>query len=237
MSQNSKIDYVDSSINPTGWGCFGPGGTAEKPNRCPYCYGWRMAKRNLRECPQCRDFVPHWHAEELNKLARWERGRRVLVESMGDLFGAGVHSWQREAIFRAVVFNKQHTCLFLTKEAEGMQKVMSYWNGPPVRNLWLGVSVTNQTDAGERIRHLVRTPAAVRFLSVEPLLGAIDHLAGGISWVIIGAQTGPSAVKPERRWVEVIADQCKADVPIFMKANLQAVWETPLIQQYPEARE
>lgn len=260
MSDGSSIDYVDATINPLGWGCLGPGGTAEKPARCPYCYGYRMAKRNLRDCPQCRAFVPHWHPEELDKLSHWTKPRRVFVESMGDLFDSCVTSYQRQAVMQSICEYGQHTYLMLTKEAESMAKRMVTWNTPPFPNLWLGTSITNQQDADERIPWLLKTPAAHRWLSVEPMQGPVGLLpwlpivrgigvkyrrrilndrleASPIQWIAIGAETGnrKGKVTPKREWLEAIVAQCEAgDVPVFLKSNLASVWGGELIQQYPE---
>lgn len=260
MSDNSFIDYVNASIQPIGWGCLGPGGSPEKPNRCPYCYAYRMAKRNLRDCPQCRAFVPHWHPGELLQVERWVRPRRIFVESMGDLFGRTITSQQREDIWKCMGWNGQHTYLMLTKEAERMSRALCReWNGPPLPNLWIGVSITTQADADERIPWLTKTPAAVRWLSVEPMQASVDlsrwlairpvtypacweRVSGGynlIDWVVIGQETGnrKGKVIPKREWVEAIVEQCKAaGVPCFLKGNLSAIWGGEMIQELPEAR-
>ena len=68
MADRTRIDWCDATINPWGWGCYGPGGTAEHPQRCSYCYAETLGKRHLRTCPDCRAFVPHWHEEELRKM-------------------------------------------------------------------------------------------------------------------------------------------------------------------------
>jgi len=145
----------------------------------------------------------------------------------------------------------------------------------PLANVWLGTSVTDQQDADERIPQLLSTPAAHRWLSVEPLLGPVDlhrymPLLGErcpdgatchhgcvnecwrpnhgcvwlskpdpfIDWVVVGAQTGPGAVKPQREWVAGIVNQCKAaGVPVFLKSNLASVWGEELIQEYPKGLE
>lgn len=264
MSDNTRIDWAQATINPLGWGCYGPSGTPEKPNRCPWCYAHRMAKRNLRDCPQCRAFVPHWHPEEIiEKPAHWRKPRRIFVQSMGDLFGLSVPD---EHIITTIAYAEQHstwvqghehTFIFLTKEPARMRdmvKKMFSQTQPICRDrLWFGASVTNQADANERIPLLLETPAAVRWVSVEPMLGEVNlspflhpfvsyfptdlrvNYRPALDWVVIGAQTGPDAVSPKREWIESVVEQCKAaGVPVFLKANLAKVWGEPLIQQYPE---
>lgn len=267
MSDGSKIDYCDASIQPTGWGCYGPNGTPEKPARCPYCFAFRMARRNLRGCPECRAFVPHWHPEELEKPAAWRRPRRVFIESMGDLFGAGVTGDHIAAVLGAMSNNPQHTYLLLTKCPESMVANMGvleqavrrmaaevpspagipmwYKNKVADRALhdivtskwWLGVTVTNQQDADERLPLLAKMAGWHKWVSIEPLLGPIDIRRAVTEWVCIGAQTGPGSVPPAKAWVNDIVWRCKAaGVPLFMKRNLAGVWGPDLIQEYPEAR-
>ena len=91
MSDRTKIEWANATINPGGWGCFGPGGTEDNPQRCSYCYAYRLAKRRLRSCKLCNDFVPHYHDEEWTKPWGWSRPRRIFVQSMGDLWGRGAN--------------------------------------------------------------------------------------------------------------------------------------------------
>lgn len=122
---------------------------------------------------------------------------------------------------------------------------------------WLGVSVTNQQDANERVPWLLKTPAAHRWVSIEPIHGPVDlsrwlairpvtypaqweRVTGGhnlLDWVAIGSETGNRADKviPQREWVQAIVEQCRAaGVPVFMKANLAPVVGYPLVHEYPE---
>lgn len=173
MSDRSNIDWCDASIQPTGWGCYGPGGIASKPNRCSYCYAYRISQRKLRKCPLCQQFVPHWHEEEMDKPMHWKKPRRIFVQSMGDLFGHSVPRIVANRLIGLCDNAAQHQYLVLTKEAKIMYERLAYWPSLPA-NLSVGVSVTNQDDADERLPWLLRTDAVVRFLSLEPLLGEID---------------------------------------------------------------
>jgi protein gp37 len=263
MSDQSKIDYVDATINPLGWGCYGPGGAAEEPKRCNYCYAFRLAKRHLRRCPLCNQFVPHSHSEEWDKPYRWRRGRRIFVQSMGDLFGTGVDPNMSLRLQSLCWATPRHTYLALTKSPARMAEQLAGITLPP--NLWLGTSVTCQADADERIPLLLQVPAAVRWVSVEPLLGSVDlekwlsrdcedcDGAGfdletgvcdschgeqrwhGIDWVACGAQTGPGAVKPRASRVESIIAQCQdAGIPLFIKSNVAKALGWPEVP--PELR-
>ncbi|MHB1131671.1 MAG: DUF5131 family protein [Chloroflexota bacterium] len=241
MADGSKIDYVDATINPLGWGCYGPGGTAAEPKRCEWCYAHRLAKRNLRKCDLCHQFVPHWHPSEWDRPLHWKRPRRIFVQSMGDLFGVGADQDTTAFLFMMVETATQHSYLTLTKEPARMAAQLSDGELPP--NLWCGTSVTCQADADKRVPHLLRVPAAVRWLSIEPLLGPVDlskwlplptfpsgvfvepidllPLSRQLSWVVIGRQTGAGAVAPDPAWVQAIVDQCHAaGVAVWLKSNL-----------------
>ena len=226
----TKIDWADETINPLGWGCYGPGGTAEKANICSYCYAARFARRKNRDCPDCQAFRPHWHPEQLKRIWRWKKSRRIFVQSMGDLFGDWVPKEHIYAVLSQAWRYEQHKFFFLTKNP----KRLIEFSFP--ENAWAGVSVTNQVDADERIPFLVATPAAHRFVSFEPLLGPVDtrHLLNpgcysGIDWVIIGAQTGPGAIPPAVEWVGDLTRQClRAPIPIFHKDSLAMLpWLPP----------
>ncbi len=235
MADNTRIDWATATINPLGWGCYGPGGTAERPARCPWCYAYRIAKRNLRDCPHCCAFVPHWHSDELHKLRRWRRPRLVFVQSMGDMFGSGVSDRQRGVIWDAMR-KSRHTHVILTKNPGLMHGWCRAYAPKPLSNVWLGVSVTNQVDADERIPPLIQTPAAVRLVSWEPALGELDITAWPrLDWLIVGAQTGPGAVPPKPEWIEQVREQCQeAHVAYFEKRSLSDVVGRPLVQEYPQ---
>lgn len=182
MADRSPIPWCDATINPFGWGCYGPDGTPSEPRVCPYCYAHRMSKRKLRGCAECRAFRPHWHPEEIDKLARWKRPRKIFVCSMADPFGNGVDSLRIQQLLFWLSEHPRHTIMMLTKCAARMRSEVTEWSGmwrdlqgeAMPANFWLGVSITNQHDADERIPLLLQTPAAVRFVSAEPLLSNIS---------------------------------------------------------------
>lgn len=199
--------------------------------------------------------------EHLADPLRWKKPRRVFVNSMSDLFHESLTNEQIAAVFGVMAAAPQHTFQILTKRARRMREWFE-WAGRltlddleaeaklqagedrdyvavrghtwPLPNVWLGISVENQEAADERIPELLRTPAAVRFLSCEPLLGPVDlcHVqhrgrqGERISWVISGCESGPGARPCEVEWLRSLRDQCAAaGVPYFLK---QAVEESGL---------
>lgn len=116
----SRIDWCDETVNPLGWGCYGPGGTPESPQPCWYCYAWRMSKGPyVPDCEQCKQFVPHWHPDVFDKLYRWKKPRKIFWQSMGDLFHPCTPAWQIETVLAAVKATPQHTHIFCTKNRGG----------------------------------------------------------------------------------------------------------------------
>ena len=246
-------------------GCWGPGGTAEKPKRCPYCYAEKVARRFTHDRNKVTDqpdpFTPQFHPDRLSEPAKVKKPSKIFVGSMGDLFGDWVPEEWIEAVIRAAMDCGQHTFIFLTKNPKRYHE-FGLW--PP--NCWVGTTVTNQADADERIPWLLQVDAPVRFVSLEPLLSSIDispwdkcdqcgrlrnefdplgdlghpwsseichnhynpfggcdgtYTEHAISWAIIGAMTGPGAVRPDPAWVMDLAQQYKdAGVPLFIKDNL-----------------
>jgi len=244
----SKIEWTDEALNPLGWGCYGPGGTPENPQPCSYCYARRLATRSLRDCDLCRKFIPHWHPEMLDKPHHWKKPRRIFVQSMGDLFHPTTFEFQIELVLAQAKTCPRHTFQFLTKNPKRLKDF-----NPWPSNCWVGTTVTNQADADERLPWLLKMDAAVKFVSHEPLLGdmVVDHYLfedefgnrgqhfvgdykipfDGIKWAIIGAMTGPGAVKPKNQWVQGLIDQYRAaGVSLFLKDNLKLPEK---IQEWP----
>lgn len=241
MSDNTKIEWADATWNPirawrndaskdTGrWGLH-----CEKVSPgCKNCYAERMNGRMLPAWGTGLDYtVPNREKVEvfldLSELAKphsWRNPRRVFVESMSDLFGEWVPDEMIEEVFNAMGRDPRHTFQVLTKRAERMQE---YANSPwrqmikscdlPLPNVWLGVSVEDRQRL-PRIERLRNTPAALRFLSLEPLLedlGDIDLT--GIEWVICGGESGPGARPCNVKWIRSIVRQCQeTGVPSFVK--------------------
>lgn len=211
MATASKIEWTEMTWNPV-TGCV------KVSQGCKHCYAERMAKRlHAMGAARYRDgFNVTLHEDLLELPRKWRQPRIIFVNSMSDLFQEGVPLAFIKRVFATMADCDQHTFQILTKRSERLLEVAPHlpWPG----NVWMGVSVENARTAG-RIRDLARVPAAVRFLSCEPLLGPLDDLPlGGIHWVIVGGESGPRSrlMKPE--WVDTILRQCRlAEVAFFFK--------------------
>jgi protein gp37 len=176
--------------------------------------------------------------EALEIPLRWRKPRRIFVDSMSDLFHPEVPDEFIHRVCSVIARCPQHTFQLLTKRAKRMHDFFACWMRPPPPNLWVGVSVEDQAAADERIPLLLATPAEVRFLSIEPMLGPVELRGLGgiciqhplkpagvcmahvpdISWVICGAESGPGARPCDLEWIRDIVRQCKeAGVACFVK--------------------
>lgn len=211
VGDKSTIEWTDATWNPvTGCSKVSPG--------CKNCYAERLAAR-LKAMGNPRysnGFDLTLHHDQLTLPLRWKQPKKIFVNSMSDLFHEEVPD---EFILKAfAIMEKAHWHLFqiLTKRAERLTKLAPRLPWP--RNIWQGVSVEN-ADYSWRIQHLRRVPSKVRFISVEPLLGPIPNLPlKGISWVIVGGESGPNYREVDISWVREIRDQClRTNVPFFFK--------------------
>jgi len=226
MSGPSAIEWTDATWNPiTGCTKVSPG--------CDHCYAERITERF-----HGRGSFEHvvLHPERLDAPLRWRKPRMVFVNSMSDLFHAKVPAPFLRDVFAVMRRTPRHTYQVLTKRAERMERLCRERQATPAEvdagcelglvpgltydlpNVWLGVSVESPAYYS-RIRHLQRTPAAVRFLSCEPLLAPLEDLSlDGIGWVIVGGESGPGARPMHPSWARDIRDQCqRAGVPYFLK--------------------
>ena len=138
----------------------------------------------------------------------WKKGRLIFVCSMADLFHDDVPLSYIQAVFEVMASTPQHTNQVLTKRAERLEQLSPHLTWP--KNVWMGVSVEN-ADYLYRVDHLHMTKAATKFLSLEPLIGPLEHLnLDGIDWVIAGGESGPAARPMPIEWVRSIRDQCVA---------------------------
>lgn len=156
------------------------------------------------------------HEDALELPLRWKKPQTVFVNSMSDLFHRDVPVGFIQRMFSVMRRAHWHHFQILTKRAERLAQLDAQMDWP--RNVWMGVSV-EQKDYAFRIDHLRQSGAAVKFLSLEPLLGPLPHLKlRGIDWVIVGGESGPGARPMQAEWVADIRDQClKAGVPFFFK--------------------
>jgi len=193
-------------------------GCSKVSEGCRHCYAERMASR-LKAMGQARyanGFELTLHEDALLDPVKWKKPRLIFVNSMSDLFHDKVPLQFIAQIFGTMINCPQHTFQVLTKRSERLRDVASKlpWPG----NVWMGVSVEDKRVL-HRIPDLQTVSAAVRFLSLEPLLGPLDDLPlEGIHWVIVGGESGPNARPMESEWVEGILKQCQEkDVPFFFK--------------------
>jgi len=211
MAQLSSIEWTDATWNPvTGCTKVSPG--------CKFCYAERMAKRlQAMGQPRYRNgFLTTLQEDLLEAPLGWAKPRRVFVNSMSDLFHEAVPADFIAGVFGVMERASWHVFQVLTKRAERLAELAPDLPWP--RNVWMGVSVES-AEFTWRIAHLRRVPAAVRFLSVEPLLGPIARLPlRGVDWVIVGGESGPGARPMRPEWARAIRDRCvAAEVPFFFK--------------------
>lgn len=211
MAQNSKIEWTGSTWNPV-TGC------TKVSIGCKNCYAERMARRlqAMGNANYINGFRVTLHPHVLEKPLSWKHPRTIFVNSMSDLFHKDVTPAFISKVFSVMRDASQHTFQVLTKRSSRMLKLYPKLHWGP--NVWMGVTVEN-ADCTFRIDDLRQTGAAVKFLSIEPLLGPIPDIdLAGIDWVIVGGESGPKSrpVKPE--WITEIRDQClAANVSFFFK--------------------
>jgi protein gp37 len=211
MATNSHIEWTQTTWNPV-TGC------TKISQGCKNCYAERLALRlQAMGVDRYRNgFAVTLHHDLLRLPFQWRQPRLVFVNSMSDLFHEQVPLDFIHRVFDTMARCPQHTFQILTKRSERLLELSAHLPWPS--NVWMGVSVENG-QVIHRIRDLQRVPAAVRFLSVEPLIGPIDELPlEGIHWVIVGGESGPRARPMCKEWVESILHQCRqAGVPFFFK--------------------
>ena len=211
MAQNSKIEWTNATWNPV-TGC------TKISDGCKNCYAERMAKRlQAMGKPQYRNgFELAIHPSALDIPLRWRKPRTVFVNSMSDLFHEDVPRDFIKAVFRTMNDCPQHNFQILTKRPHVAVECANEL--PWTENIWMGTTIEN-ANVTHRAALLRRIPAAVRFLSVEPLLGPIPRLPiRGIDWVIVGGESGPGARPMAVEWARQIRDRCRgAAVRFFFK--------------------
>jgi len=220
----TKIEWATDVWNPT-VGC------TKVSAGCKNCYAERMFERFH---PGQKFSIMHIFYGKWGDPLHWKKPRRVFVDSMSDLFHKAIPTDFIIKVWLTMEKASQHTFMILTKRPKRLYEFISNtsWGQHPLSNVWLGVTAEDQATADERIPLLFQTPAAVRFVSVEPMLGPVDltwinykdktfnlDLA---NWVIVGCESGPAARPMQMDWVRNLRDQCvAAGVPFFLKqANI-----------------
>lgn len=220
MAQKSDIEWTDATWNPT-TGCdrTSPG--------CDNCYALTLAKR-LKAMGSDRyqnegdprtsgpGFKLTMHEDAIDAPRRWKHPRLVFVNSMSDLFHEDVTEDFIQRVFAVMSETPHHTYQVLTKRTKRLTRIAPNLDWPP--NVWMGASV-EAASYRFRIDHISEVPAAVRFISAEPLLGPLGAVnLDDIDWVIAGGESGPRARPMDIAWGRDLRDQCVAQgVKFFFK--------------------
>lgn len=260
MGDNTKIEWCDASWNPIS-GCSP---ISDGCQNC-YARRMARRLAGRAGYQKDEPFRVTLHLERLGQPLRWKKPRRVFTCSMGDLFHEHVELEHIAVVFGVMGSASQHTFEVLTKRPKRAKHFMSMVGSPtvsldttirgpdghllleegflgffpwPPPNVWLGVSVEKQRYARERLPILCETPAAERFISCEPLLGPLNLTPwlDAISWVIVGAETGPGARPMDPQWALSIRDQCRRHgVRFFFKKDSDGNRELDgqLFEEYP----
>lgn len=231
MGQRTSIEWTEVTWNPT-TGC------TKVSEGCDNCYADVLSRRLLAGVYRGRlpvvntpanradPFAVRMWPERLAQPARWKGSRRVFVNSMSDLFHRDIPPEFLREVFEVMLDVGRHTYQVLTKRPSRAARFVRRNHDlfgdrglPP--HIWIGTSTENQKTA-YRIRHLQAVPAAVRFLSCEPLIGPLSLCgvlgSGGIHWVIVGGESGAGRRPMDGRWVRELRDECvAAEVPFFFK--------------------
>jgi protein gp37 len=245
MADATKIEWTDATWNPiTGCSVVSPGCTNCYAMRLA---GTRLRNHPSR-AGLTRDTKagPVWTGEVrlndawLRQPLAWSRPRRIFVCAHGDLFAENVPDEWIDQVFAVMALARRHTFQVLTKRSARMREylrelvrarrrwehIIRHTHGhsaspPPVLpNVWLGVSVEDQRRAGERLPDLEQTPAEVRWVSAEPLIGSLDIRTWlpRLDWVVAGGESGPAARPMHIEWARSLRDQCaKSGVPLLFK--------------------
>lgn len=224
MAGESEIEWTDATWNPiSGCKILSAG--------CTNCYAMRMASRlqamghkNYAGVVRVSGGRPKWtgrlHFNEgvLDAPTKWKKPRRIFVNSMSDLFQDGVDAGFVARIWNVMRACRQHSFQILTKRPENMRAIVLSQGLPVLPNVWLGTSVED-ANAAHRIDDLRATPAALRFVSFEPLIGDVGPVdLAGIHWAIVGGESGPGARFMDELWVDRIRSQCtKQNTAFFFK--------------------
>ena len=211
MGANSQIEWTESTWNPvTGCTKVSPG--------CAHCYAERMARRlKAMGQPNYRNgFRVTMHEHTLDLPLGWKRPQTVFVNSMSDLFHEDVPVDFIRRVFDVMQQADRHLFQILTKRSARLAELAPLLPWPT--NVWMGVTVES-CDYLHRVDDLRQVPAAVRFLSLEPLLGPLPGLdLTDIDWVIVGGESGPGARAMAEAWALDLRDQCmRAGVAFFFK--------------------
>jgi protein gp37 len=227
MGERSKIEWTDSTWNPV-TGC------TKVSTGCDHCYAHALAHQRLADTYRKRlpvvdapenladPFAVRLWPERLSQPGRWPDARMIFVNSMSDLFHVDVPEKYIREIFRVMLDVDRHTYQVLTKRPGRAVRFFNrnrdlFPGGEIPAHIWMGTSVEDQ-QVDYRVHQLVTLPAALRFLSCEPLIGPLSLALDGIHWLIAGGESGIGYRKLDLSWVRDLREQCvSAGVPFFFK--------------------
>jgi protein gp37 len=227
MSDRTRIEWTDATWNPT-TGC------TRVSAGCDHCYAAVLANGRLSDVYLARKpardsaanrrdpFAVRLWPERLDYPLRWKEPRRVFVNSMSDLFHADIPEAFQRQIFEIMLRADHHNYQVLTKRPSRAERFVRrnadlFVSGTVPEHVWIGASVESQ-NVLYRVNQLRQVPAAVRFLSCEPLLGPLDLDLASIDWVIVGGESGIGHRVMDLDWARGIRDQCQdAGVAFFFK--------------------
>lgn len=215
MSDGSAIEWTDATWNPV-TGC------TKITRGCDNCYAERFAERwrGVPGHPFENGFDLTVRPERLEQPLKWKRRRMIFVNSMSDLFHKDVPVAFIDRVFETMEAADWHVFQVLTKRSSLMRNYLRarYGDARGPAHIWCGVSVED-AEGATRIKHLQASPASVRFLSIEPLIGAVGEIdLSGINWVIVGGESGPGNRPIHLEWVREVRDQCiEQNVAFFFK--------------------
>ena len=220
----SQIEWTDATWNPVA-------GCSIISAGCTHCYAMQMARRleamgvekyaGLTKKVGKRAVWNGLVREDVEALTiplRWRKPRKIFVNSMSDLFHEGVSDDFIHSVWQVMRDTPQHNYQILTKRPERLSEMISTLIGDVLPNVWLGTSIEN-ADVTYRIEYLRKTPAAIRFVSFEPLIGSVGTVdLACIDWAIVGGESGKSARLIREEWIDEIHVQClAAETAFFFK--------------------
>ena len=211
MAQTSSIEWTEATWNPvTGCSEVSPG--------CAHCYAKVFAERwrGIPGHPYEQGFDLRLWPERLDAPLKWRKPKTIFVNSMSDLFHEDIPLAFVEEIFATMQAAHWHTFQILTKRHERLAELAAHFDWPP--NVWMGVTIENRRFV-RRADALRTVPAAVRFISAEPLLGPLEGLdLSDIDWLIAGGESGPRHRRVDIAWLRELRDACgDEDVAFFFK--------------------
>jgi len=220
----TEIEWTDATWNPVA-------GCSVMSAGCTNCYAMRMAKRleamgmeKYSGLTRTVNGQPVWTGKihedhgSLQTPLSWKKPRKIFVNSMSDLFHDAVSDRFVEQVWEIMAATPHHHYQILTKRPERMHDLLIGWKKQPLPNVWLGTSIEN-AKVTNRAGALRKVPAAIRFISFEPLIGPVGNIdLHDIHWAIVGGESGPNARPIREEWIDQIYDQCSIhDTAFFFK--------------------